>query len=229
MVYALWITAFLVQAIAPYVAPRRSGVGTAQLFHVAPAHFAERHGLLIIVALGESVVAIGMGVDVGGFSAALAGRVVLALALPGALWWAYFMDADAGERALARADERTRNLLAVNAYFFAHIPMLLGIVAAAAGMRAVMPHPEAPLAAPSAVALAGGVALFLAGIAGFRHVLAIGRPASRLAGAALTLATIPIGTASSAGLQLAAIVAVAVTMLVLDTRGSSASSPSLIA
>jgi len=218
-VYALWVAAFLVQAVAPYVAPRRSGVGTAQLFHVAPAHFAERHGLLVIVALGESVVAIGMGVDVGRLSAALAGSVVLALALPGALWWAYFMEADAGERALGKADGRTRSLLAVNAYFFAHIPMLLGIVAAAAGMRAVMAHPHAPLALPSAVELAGGVALFLVGIAAFRHALAIDRPASRLVAAAATLATIPIGTASSAGLQLAVIVAVAVATIVLDRRG----------
>ena len=218
-VYALWIAALALQAAAPYLAPRRA-VGTAQLFHVAPGHFAERHSLLLIVALGESVVAIGMGARVDHFTLGLACVVALALALPGAMFWTYFTDVHAGEQALRRADARRRSLLAVNAYFFPYIPMLLGIVAAAAGMRAVVGNLGRRLAPAEAAALAAGVALFLGGVALFRGWLRIAPIDGRLIAAAVVLATIPIGAEAGAGYQLAAIVAALVVMLALDRRAT---------
>jgi low temperature requirement protein LtrA len=59
-VYVLWLAAFVLQSLVPYLVPQRSLVGVAQSFHLSPEHFVERHGLLVIIALGESVVAIGM-------------------------------------------------------------------------------------------------------------------------------------------------------------------------
>lgn len=221
-VYVTWVAAFVLMSVTPYVTPRKSWVGVASAFHITPGHFVERHGLLVIIALGESVVAIGAGVDVEHLSVGTIGTVVLALALPTAFWWTYFTDAAAAEHALAGVDTGKRSLLAIKAYFFAHIPLLLGIVAAAAGIHAAIAHPADPARPPAAIALSGGVALFLLGVAEVRRTLNIGSPTSRLVAAVVVLATILIATTASAGLHLAAVVAVVTAMLLIDARQRAA-------
>ncbi len=116
--YVLWVGAFLLQAVTPYL-------NVAPHFELNPEHFVERHGLFVIVALGETVIAIGLGVDSEHVTASVLGAVVLALALPAALWWSYFSgDDQAAEHALASADPGPRAILAIRGYFYAHIPML---------------------------------------------------------------------------------------------------------
>jgi low temperature requirement protein LtrA len=220
-VYGLWVVGYLLMTVAPYLVPRYSWVGAARAFHVAAGHFVERHGLLVMIALGESVIAIGMGVDAAHVTAGTAGVIVLALALPGALWWTYFTDYRAAEQALAAGDNESRSLLAIRAYYFAHIPILLGIVGAAAGIHGAIAHPGDPSPWPHAIALAGGVALFLAGIADFRRCLSIRSPSSRIVAAVAVLASIPIGALVNAWLHLASVLGVVVVMLLAD--GSSAS------
>jgi low temperature requirement protein LtrA len=155
--YALWVAAFVLQAVTPYL-------GVAPHFELDPGHFVERHGLLMIVALGETVIAIGLSVDTDHLTAGVVGAVALALALPAALWWAYFSgDDEAAERVLAGAEPGPRALLAIRAYFYAHIPMLLGLVVASAGLHEAVAHPGAPMSVGGAVALGGGAALFLGG------------------------------------------------------------------
>lgn len=212
-VYALWVAGYLLMTVVPYLVPRYSWVGAAGSFHVAAEHFVERHGLLVMIALGESVIAIGMGVDVTHLTAGTVGMVVLALALPGAMWWTYFTDYSSAEHALAAGSPERRSLLAIRAYYFAHIPVLLGIVAAATGIHAAIAHPAEPSKWPEATALAGGVSLFLAGIAYFRRVMSIGSPGTRLAAAVVVLASVPIGALASAGLHLASVLGIIVVML----------------
>ena len=214
--YALWVAAFLLMAVVPYLMPRHSWVGAAQTFHVAPAHFVERHGLLVIIALGESVIAIGAGVDITHLTPGTIVMIVLALALPGALWWTYFVDAPAAEHALTSADPVTRSLMATRTYFFAHIPVLLGIIVAAAGVHAVIAHPGEPARWADALAMAGGIALFLLGCAACRRSLSIGSPSRHLVAAAGVLASVPLGVLARAGVQLVAVLAVVVAMLVTD-------------
>jgi low temperature requirement protein LtrA len=96
--------------------------------------------------------------------------------------------------------------------------LLLGIVAAAAGIHAAIAHPGDPAHLPAAVALAGGVALFLAGVGDVRRALGVGSATSRFVAAIAVLATIPIATTANAALHLAAVVAVVTTMLLLDRR-----------
>jgi len=224
-VYALWITGYLLMTVAPYLVPRYSWVGAARAFHVAAEHFVERHGLLVMIALGESVIAIGMGVDVAHLTAGGVGVIVLALAIPGALWWTYFTDCQAAEHALAGAGNEARSLLAIRAYYFAHIPVLLGIVGAAAGIHFAVAHPGDPSPWKVATALAGGVALFLLGIAAFRQSMAIGSPWTRMAGAIAVLMSIPIGALGSAGLHLGAVLGlVAIMLLVSPEHGGHAGS-----
>jgi low temperature requirement protein LtrA len=218
VIYALWVAAFVLMTVTPYITPRRSWVSVASAFHITPGHFVERHGLLVIVALGESVVAIGMGVDVDHLNAGTVAATVLALALPGAMWWTYFHDTAPAEHALASAERGARSLLAIRAYFFAHIPLLLGIVFAAAGLHSAIAHPGDPAPWPPAVSLAGGVVLFLLAMGEFKRGLSIGSAVSRLVAGLAVLATIPLAATATAGVHLTSIVAILAAMLVIDGR-----------
>jgi low temperature requirement protein LtrA len=210
LMYALWVTAFVLQAATPYL-------GVAPHFELDPGHFVERHGLLMIVALGETVIAIGLSVDTGHLTVGVVAAVVLALALPAALWWAYFSgDDEAAERVLAGAEPGPRALLAIRAYFYAHIPMLLGLVVAAAGMHEAVAHPGTPMSLGGAVALGGGVAMFLTGDAEFRRVLHVGSARSRLTASTVALATVPLGLIAAAVVQLGVLVTVIAIMLVVE-------------
>jgi low temperature requirement protein LtrA len=207
--YALWGAALAIQVLSPLVFPVRGR------FEIRPAHFAERHGALLIVALGESVAAIGIGAAAQPMTLSLAAATALGLALSAALWWVYFgtRDDERAERAMTAADPGRRPALALTAYFFPHIPIVLGVVVTAAGMsltigRAAQPHP-----AGQALALAGGAALFLAGEAWFRGALRIGPVRLRLATAVFALATTALGITVAVEAQLAVLVAGIVAML----------------
>jgi low temperature requirement protein LtrA len=213
--YLLWVAALALQMVVPYLVPRLSWVGLISSFRLVPQHFVERHGLLVIIALGESVVAIGMGVDFEHVTATTVAVIVLALALPAALWWTYFTDTSATEAALAAAEPGPRARLALRTGF-AHIPLLLGVVVTAAGIHAAVAHPSDPSSWPAALALAGGVVVFLAGIAAIRQSLQSVPMRSRIVTAVAVLTTMPIGTAVNAGLHLAAVIAVLVAMLVVE-------------
>ena len=182
--YALWLAVIGLQRLA---AAFTSSVDeqTQAGFDIQTPHFVERHGLLLLVAFGESVVAIGVGVgnvalDTGAITAA-----VLGLVLASALWWAYFdEDADRAESALAAAPLNDRVRRALFAYFYAYIPMLLGIVVLAAGVILAIGDVGATLDAGPALLLGGGVGLYLAGTVAFRAVLGI-RPLVHRPGSAV--------------------------------------------
>jgi low temperature requirement protein LtrA len=207
--YALWAVALAIQVLSPLVA-HPSG-----RFEIQPAHFVERHGALIIVALGESVAAIGISASHQGVTGSLLTASVLGLALTACLWWAYFGTGDDGraERSFTAAAPQQRPALALSAYFFAHIPMLLGVVVLAAGVSLTIGHPAQPHPVGQAIALSGGVALFLAGDAWFRAVLRIGTPWPRLVTAVLALAAAALGATVAVEAQLAVLLAVLVAML----------------
>jgi low temperature requirement protein LtrA len=209
--YALWGAALAVQIASPYLVP----IGG---FGINAAHFVERHGLVIIVAIGESVVAIGAGaagerIDAGLIAVAVAGLVIAYF-----LYWAYFGgDEERAEHALgAIADPLRRARAALQAYGYAHYPMLVGIVAVAAGVKKAIGHASGHVSLAQAVALGGGVALFLAGDLWLRATLRLGRPWYRLAVLAGALASVPVGLVSAAG-QLAVLMVVLV--VPLSTEG----------
>ena len=203
--YSLWGAAMLLQFATPYL----SGIGD---FRIQPGHFVERHGLLMLVAFGESVVAIGIGAAGLHLDSGVIAAAVLGLALVACLWWAYFVgDSERAEAALASAAPGERPWLAINGFFYAHIPMLLGVVFIAAGVSSAIGHAAEPLALGPSAALAGGVLLYLAGDVAFRRTLRIGSGAARAVAAVVALGSIPLGR-SSAALQLVALVVVFVLM-----------------
>jgi len=213
-VYALWAVALAVQVLSPLIA------SPGGRFEIRPAHFVERHGALIIVALGESVTALGISAARNGVTGALAGAAVLGLALTACLWWVYFGtgDDDRAERAFTAASPGQRPGLALSAYFYAHIPMLLGVVAMAAGVKLTLGHPGQPEPVGQALVLSAGVALFLAGDAWFRGALRIGTPWPRLVTAGIALAAAALGATVTIGAQLAVLLAALVTMLAVERR-----------
>jgi low temperature requirement protein LtrA len=144
---------------------------------------------------------------------------VLGLALAAGLWWTYFAgDEEGAERALAAAPPERRFGLANNAYFYAFIPMLVGVIVIAAGVKKSIGHVGDPLGAGPALALAGGVALYLAGDVAFRRVLGIRPVGHRAAAALVALATLPLGIWLAAGVQLVGLVAVLVATIAAERR-----------
>jgi low temperature requirement protein LtrA len=154
---SLWALALLLDMGEPYIFG-------AEGWKLVPGHFAERHGLVIIVALGESVVALGVGADVG-LTVGVAAAAVVGIALVCELWWIYFdVVSIANVRRLVRAPEgRERNELARDVYSYLHYPLVAGIVLAAVGLHEALAHAEDPLHDVPAFALLGGVAIYLLG------------------------------------------------------------------
>jgi low temperature requirement protein LtrA len=210
--YLLWAAAFALE----WVTPRVAGVGG---FRITPAHFVERHGLVVIIALGESIVAIGIGAADLPVDLALASVAVLGLLLAACLWWAYFGGDDTrAERALAAVPDDQRGWVSIQAFGYWHLLMLLGVITMAAGLKDAIGHAFDPLDLAHALMLSGGAALFLAGDVLFRRTLGIGPGRLRAAAAALALATVPLGLAVSALVQLAVLVAVLGGSLALEAR-----------
>jgi low temperature requirement protein LtrA len=165
-----------------------------ELHSIAAGHFAERHGLVVIVAIGESIVAIGLGFAGKhlGFGEILV--ALLGLTIAYYLYWFYFAgDDERAEHVLARTPPGERARLALHGYGYALFPMLLGIVVAAVGIHKVVGHAFEPLHWGEAVTLAGGVALYLGGHGIFLALFRLRGVWFRFGSAALVLATVPIG------------------------------------
>ena len=187
-------------------------------FVIAAEHFCERHGLVIIVALGESIVVIGAGAVGVPLDFRLAIVALLSLALSAALWWLYFRDEEAVEHAMKTASDVRRARLALVGFGYWHFGLLLGVVAVAAGLKKAIGDPYEPLDGWIGTELGLGVALFTACTVGFRTTLGIGVSRSRLVAAAAALATIPIGTEWSAAGELAVLTAIVVAALLVEAR-----------
>jgi low temperature requirement protein LtrA len=215
--YGLWIAALAVQALSPLLIQPRGR------FAIQPSHFVERHGALMIVVFGESVADIGIGAAGHPVTGTLALSAALGLALAAALWWSYFGigDDERAEQAMTRADPAVRPVLALGAYFYAYIPMLLGVVATAAGLKLAITHAGAPLPAGQSLALAGGVALFLTGYAAFRHALRIGPWQFRAAGAAVALATWALGVTVAIAAEITLLTVVVALTIAAESRSAS--------
>ena len=179
----------------------------------AASHFAERHGLIVIVALGETVVAVGVGVSRKPVSLPLIAACVLAIAVMAALWWTYFdVVAIVAEDTLHHAPEGERSKLARDIYSFLHYPMVVGIMLLALGLEKAFSDLAKPLKLVGLTALFGGVSLYLLAHVLFRLRNTKRLNVQRLLVAGLLLALIPVGAHLTA---LVSLLVLAVVMLVL--------------
>ena len=202
----LWVAAVVITYAGPYV----TGVAG---FTVRPGHLAERHGLIVIIALGESVVAIGSVGDIA-VDWGLAGTALVIMGLLVGLWWIYFdQEAEADEAALVAAEGVDRARLARDVYSYLHVPLVLGVVFAAVGIHEALLHRGEPLDPVFAAAFAGGVALYLGALAAIRLRRGSRPGGPCLAALVVALATVPLGqeidAVASAAVLAAAVLAAA--------------------
>ncbi len=184
----LWLTAVLVDWGVP-------ALFGADGWRLVPGHFAERHNLVIILALGESIVALGVGAELD-LDAAVLTAAVLGVALASAFWWIYFdIVALVTARRLEMAPEGPeRNRLARDSYSYLHFPMVAGIILTALALHEVLAHGDHPLEAPVALALLGGTALYLLAHVALRWRNAASINVQRLVLAGILLALTPVAT-----------------------------------
>jgi low temperature requirement protein LtrA len=196
--YALWIASLLLPALLLFL----RGVDGWRLH---PSHFAERHGLIVLIAIGESIVAAGIGISGQELDAKLIVAAVLTIAVAAALWWTYFdIGVHVAERRLTELDGAARARMARDSYTFLHLPMVAGVILFALGVKKTLEHVDMPLDTVPAFALCGGLALYFAGQIAFRlrNVRSFSRRRTSLALALLAL--IPVATQVDALYALAA-------------------------
>ncbi len=184
---AVWIAALAIDYIGP------AAIGAGRGWRIAP--FAERHGLIVLIALGESIIAIGVGAGfdlvTGVIAAAALGILVIS-----ALWWLFFdVAAILAQRRLLQASGVEQSQLARDAYSYLHLPMIAGIVLFAFGLKTALGHVDDQLDTVPAVGLCGGAALYLLG-----HIAFLLRTTGRVFrrrtfAAAVLLALIPAAIA----------------------------------
>jgi low temperature requirement protein LtrA len=210
---AVWGVALILDMGEPYLFGSEG-------WHLVPGHFAERHGLIVIIALGESIVAIGLGAGTH-LTWGIAAAATLGIGVVAALWWTYFdIVALVSARRLVRAPEgRVRNELARDSYSYIHFLLVAGIILLALGLKKGIGHPTDALDDVPAFALVGGVAVYLLGLVAFRyrHIQTINP--QRFAMALLLLALYPVALELSALLMLALLNVLLWSMIAYETRG----------
>jgi low temperature requirement protein LtrA len=189
------------------------------------SHFAERHGLILIVALGESIVAIGVGVSQEPISWPVIAAGVLGLTVAGCIWWAYFdVVALVAERVLRKAEGEQRARMARDSYSYLHFPMIAGVIVLALGLKKVMEYVADSTAHELSdalellplVALFGGVALYLLAHVAFRYRNVRSVNVQRVVVAVLLIALVPAAAQLPALAALGLVAAVMIALIVFE-------------
>ena len=186
---SVWVGALAIDYLGPAV------IGMGPGWRVAPEHFAERHGLIILIALGESIIAIGVGAGFKLGTGVIVGAA-LGIVVVSALWWLYFdVAAIFARRRLMQVSGVEQARVARDSYSYLHLPMVAGIVLFAFGLETTLGHLGEKLETVPAVGLCGGAALYLLG-----HVAFLFRTTGRVfrrrtIGTVLLLALIPAAVA----------------------------------
>ena len=205
----VWAVAVVIDLLGAYI---RGGRG----WKLSAGHFAERHGLIVIIALGESIVALGAGAT-GPLTAGVVVAALLGFAVAAALWWAYFdvVSIVAG-RKLREATGKAQLTMARDSYSYLHLPMVLGIVLFAAGLKKTLAHVGDPLALIPAISLCGGVALYFVAHILFRlrNVGSLNR--HRLVASALLVAFVPAAVELPALATLATVTAICAALIAYE-------------
>jgi low temperature requirement protein LtrA len=208
----LWALALVLDIAGPYFFG-------AEGWQLVPHHFAERHGLMMIIALGESIVAVGVGAE-HGVDAGVAVAAIVGTAVAAALWWLYFdVVALVAARRLADAEPgRVQNEMARDSYSILHLPMVAGIVLVALGMKKTLGHVDEPLKLVPAAALLGGAAMYLLSHVAFRYRHIHTLNTRRLGLAALLVAFIAVAVEIAALITISVLAVALATLIVVETR-----------
>jgi low temperature requirement protein LtrA len=215
---ALWGVAIVLDWGGPAMAGIGRNLIPIEGWRLVPAHFAERHNLVIILALGESIVALGVGAEAE-LTTGLIVAATLGIALASAMWWVYFdvVSLVTERRLIQAAEGPVRNALARDSYSYLHFPMVAGIVLSALGLEATLAHLDEPLDSQRSFALLGGVAIYLLGHVALRLRNAHTVNRQRLILALVLLALVPAATQVTALTTLAVITVPLWAMIAYET------------
>ncbi|MEQ1735561.1 MAG: low temperature requirement protein A [Rhodoglobus sp.] len=213
----IWVAAFVIDSVVVYrTSTARPGQTSGWRIHSA-SYWVERFALIVILGLGESVVALGVGVVQAEVSLALVGAIALTVVLAFSFWWAYFERMEPASEHLLQATRGTeRTSVATDAYTYLHFPILVGIIITALGIEVATSHLgelEQGIGWFGAIALSGGAALYSAGTGFFWRRLAGWWPWTRLGSGVILLAVIPLIAGLPALLALAAVTALVAALL----------------
>ena len=198
----LWLLALAVGFVAPLFIDV-SG------WRLHPAHFVERHGLIVIIAIGESLVAIGLGARQGGLGLGVIVAGVLGLAVAASFWLAYFdFFTIRAQQLLTDRAGASQIALARDVYTYLHLPMITGIVLFAFAMKTTLAHVSDELSIIPALGLCAGPALFLFAFVGLRFRIARTVRGGRLVAAVACAALVPVALAVPALVALALVASV---------------------
>jgi low temperature requirement protein LtrA len=198
----LWLAALAVAFFAPLL-------GGTTGWRVEPAHFAERHSLILIIAIGESLIAIGLGATGTALGAGVIVAAVLGLVVATSFWLAYFdFFSISAQRLVADRTGAQRTALARDVYTYLHMPMVIGIVLFALAMKKTLEHVGHELDTIPALGLCGGSALYLLSYVALRLRVARTLSRGRLVAAVLFALLLPVALAVPALVALALVAAV---------------------
>ncbi|MGK5737467.1 low temperature requirement protein A [Micromonospora sp. URMC 103] len=192
----LWSGAFVIDFSGGFIASALSGWRLR-----SPTHFTERHGLVLIIAIGESLISVGSGAGLGAARGPVLVAALLVFTTAICLWWLYFKNtAMAAAQALGTVPVAKRGRVASNAYSFTHFPLIAGVIYTALGNEQVLarlangrpPHVTPPLNWASIVALYGGIILFLAGRAMFLRLTVRSIPRVQIVALGVALLLLPV-------------------------------------
>jgi low temperature requirement protein LtrA len=207
---ALWVAALAVLYLSPVIGHMRG-------FRVSPGHFVERFGLIVIIALGESIVAIGVGAAGIPLDAGVIGAAILGVVVAACVWWSYFdWTTYVSEARLVELTGVPRAVFARDAYSYLHLPMVAGIVLFAFGLKTVLPDLTGSLGAVPAAGLFGGIALYLLAHVVLRLRIGGGLGRGRPVAAVLLIALLPVATVVPAIAALGIVAAVCVGLIAYE-------------
>jgi low temperature requirement protein LtrA len=213
----IWVAAFAIDSVVVYRTSSGDRTTTSHWLVHSASYWVERFALIIILGLGESVVALGVGAVQVEVSPALVGAIALTVTLAFSLWWAYFERMEpASEHLLEKTRGRARTAIATDAYTYLHFPILVGIILTALGIEVATSHLDDTshgIGWFGAIALCAGTSLFLAGTGFFWRRLAGWWPWTRLGSGVILLAVIPGIAALPPLIALAAVAALVMALL----------------
>ncbi|MGE6964242.1 low temperature requirement protein A [Bacillus thuringiensis] len=186
--YVLWCGALLIQTLSPYVRKQRGE------YYFLPHHFVERHGLVVIIVIGESIIAIGIGAAGHTLDMVTILSAILGLILSFSLWSLYFSEEKRVEHAFLQIPTATqRRRIAFNAFGYAHYVILLGIIVLAVGIKKTLHDPLEPLTFFQSFVFANGVSLYILGNIWFQRILSLNKHLEHILGILATNISIFIG------------------------------------
>ena len=211
--WILWTAAVAVQLITPMI------IRVGANFNINAAHFGERHGLVILIVLGESLVSVGLASENQHVGVRLAVGVLAGLLAATVMWGMYFAgDGDRAAVAMDTAPPTRRPVWAITGYFMAHLVMIFGILLLAAGTRLSVHDLLASSSWASAWLVACGAGLYAAGSAAFRLALHFATPWPRALCAVACLIAVPVGRYGSTAAELLAVAALLAAPLLAEHR-----------